>query len=97
MIYRVYTTRYVIEGFRLTLCKNAKAQSLADAAGWDGGKHATSKLTLRVRIKSTVSQGRARAQSQVAATEKLHHAIIVALVPNGEFTMKMMVKGFLAK
>jgi hypothetical protein len=27
---------------------NAKTQSLAHAAGWDGGKRATSKLTLRV-------------------------------------------------
>ena len=32
---------------------NAKAQSLADAAGWDSRKRATSKLTRRVVIKST--------------------------------------------
>jgi hypothetical protein len=67
-------------------------QSLADAAGWDGGKLATSKLTQRVRIKSTVSQGRAGAQSELVATEKRHHAIIVALMPNAEFTIKMWVK-----
>ena len=33
---------------------NAKSQSLADASGCDGPKRATSKLTRRVRIKSTV-------------------------------------------
>jgi len=32
------------------------------------------------------------AQSQLVATEKLHHAIIVALAPNAEFTIKMWVK-----
>lgn len=34
------------------------------------------------------TQGRARAQSQLVATEKRHHAMIVALVPNAEFTIK---------
>jgi hypothetical protein len=38
------------------------------------------------------TQGRAVAQSQLVATEKLHHAIIVALAPNAEFTIKMWVK-----
>jgi hypothetical protein len=37
------------------------------------------------------TQGRAGASSQLVATEKLHHAIFVALVPNAEFTIKMWV------
>jgi hypothetical protein len=38
------------------------------------------------------TQGRAGAQSQLVATEKLHQPIIVALAPNAEFTIKMWVK-----
>jgi hypothetical protein len=38
------------------------------------------------------TQGRARAQSQLIATEKLQHAMVVALVPNAEFTIKMWIK-----
>ena len=43
------------------------------------------------------TQGRAGAQSHLAATEKLRHVIIVALAPNAEFTIKMWVKMSLAR
>jgi hypothetical protein len=43
---------------------NAKAQSLADAAGWDSRKRATSKLTLRVVMKSTTHWRSVRPKEQ---------------------------------
>ena len=43
------------------------------------------------------TQGRAGAQSHLAATEKLRHVIIVALAPNAEFTIKDVGKDELGK
>jgi hypothetical protein len=38
------------------------------------------------------TQGRAGAESQLVAKEGLHHAIVIALVPNAEFNLKIWVK-----
>ena len=38
------------------------------------------------------TQGRVGAQSKRVATENLHHAILVALTPNAEFTLKLCVE-----